>query len=277
METIPQTVIDTIIATETSPLAKEQAAAIVEAWIARFEEEDRKLKIVDVERPWYEWLNENTLAVGVNDLVLEDGFGEWKTVRPPRKKKNGDYYDGEGPDSWAKKLAASIQVSIYARKDTCTNFLVRAAVKSNPPDFWQYNIMVDAEQAARARHAFLVQADMIRAAWNHGGPWRFNDGHKVYGRACLCAGTAELKDDRQLIAADDPGSKAVELALVEFPERDTADLVVLSASAYETSVQCLEAYRRTLLGAKEDSEALDIGTACHTGWAEWYRYLKGGS
>ncbi|HET7150903.1 MAG TPA: hypothetical protein VFI60_05795 [Candidatus Acidoferrum sp.] len=275
MLTIPQQVIDAIIATKTSPLAKEQAAAIVEAWIARFEEEDRKLKIVDVERPWYEWLNENTLAVGVNDLVLEDGFGEWKTIRPPRKKRNGDYYDGEGPDNWAKKLAASIQVSIYARKDTCTNFLVRAAVKSSPPDFWQYNIAVDAEQAMWARHAFIVQADLIRAVRLHSYPWRFKDGHKIYNRACLCAGEINVTQTHTgLISADDPGAEAVKAAIGD--RLIWPGLVVLSASAYETSVQCLEAYRRTLLGAKEDSEALDIGTACHAGWAEWYRYLKSG-
>ena len=35
---IPQQVIDAIIATKTSPLAKEQAAAIVEAWRRRINE-----------------------------------------------------------------------------------------------------------------------------------------------------------------------------------------------------------------------------------------------
>lgn len=278
MTTIPQTVIDAILACDVGALTKEQAAALVEGWIEKFEKADRAFQIVAVEQPWAEWGNDNTLIVGVKDMQAVGFLGEWKTHKAPRRKKDGDYYQGEGPMAWAQEMAASIQLSLYARPDTSTDFLIRAAIKNTPPEFWEFRVTISAESAQLARHCIAVQADIIRAARKHDAPWRFKDNHGVYGRQCPCTQDIVPVEGKpfELISPDDPGAAAVKSALDEHPERNTSELVVLSASAYQSSVQCLEKYRRSLCGEKEDSEALDIGTAFHAGLSGWYKFLKDG-
>lgn len=273
---MPPVIADAIISCKVSGLIKEQAAELVEAWIKRFESTDRTHKIIAVESPWFEWLNKNTLSVGVKDLETESGLGEWKTHKAPRVRKDGAFYEGEGPEAWAKQMAASVQLSLYARKDANTNFLIRAAVKTVPPTFWEYQVTVTAESAQLARHCMVVEADMIRAARRHKAPWRFPDNHGRYGRQCPCGQDFQPPvETGGLIQPDDPGAAAVEDALKEHPERNTPDLVVLSASAYSQSVDCMEAYRRVLFGERETSEALDLGTAFHAGIGAFYRQLKG--
>lgn len=275
--TIPPSVLNAIVEQTASALAKEQAAELVEKWIERFEAQDRTLDIVAVEQPWFEWINRNTLAVGCRDLVLSNGIGEWKTHREPRKKRDGSFWQGEGPKAWEQEMEKSIQLAMYGLggvgDTTGTPFLVRAAIKTSPPDFWQAVIGVPRGRTEMARHSLAIQADMIRAARRHLPPWRFPDEHRFYNRPCIC-GVPNENPAVELINPHDPGAKSVINALTEHPERNTTDLVVLSASSYETSVDCLEAYRRTLTGQSEDSEALDIGSCCHAGWAAWYRYLK---
>lgn len=269
-------IVTALVAQEASGLIKEQAAELIQGWINEFERLDRKLTIVAVEQPWYEWLNENTLAVGVRDLMLENGVGEWKTHRAPRTRKDGQFYEGEGPEAWAAKMCDSIQLALYARTDTPTQVLCRAAIKTSPPSYWQKLITVSPERARLARHALIVQAEIIRAARRCAPPWRFPDAHRPFNRPCTCALEPPNAENGHLMQPSDPGYAAVEEALAtlgDYPQPD--DLVVLSASAYEASVQCMEGYRRTLTGSKgEESEALQLGSCFHAGLAVYYRQLQ---
>ena len=279
MNRMSEDIIAAIVAQHAPGLVKEQAGELIQGWINKFERLDRDLNIVAVEQPWYEWLNDNTLAVGVRDLVLENGVGEWKTHRAPRTRKDGQFYEGEGPEPWAAKMHDSIQLALYARTDAPTEFLCRAAIKTSPPTYWQKLITVSPERAQLARHALIVQAEIIRAARRCAPPWRFPDAHKPFNRPCLCSARDSGKIST-LIQSSDPGAAAVEMALAE---RGTVggkysmpdDLVVLSASAYEASVQCLEGYRRTLgsEGVEEESEALQLGSCFHAGLAVYYQHL----
>lgn len=277
MSEIPEAVVNAIVSQHASPLAKEQAGELVEAWIHRYGEADSTLPVVAVEQPWSKWVDDKTLLVGVNDLVLEyeDGlaYGEWKTHREPRKKKDGNYYVGDSPRDWQEQMMRSIQLAIYARNAGHTDFLIRAAIKSRPPEFWEFAVRVSEDKHKAALHAVQVQADLIRAAREHPAPWRWPDGHKSYGRECVCTAPSTTTPDYRILSNSDPGSQAIEDALCKL-EEVPRDLVVLSSSAYETSVSCMEAYRRSLLdGSEEDSEALDIGSCFHAGVAEWYRTL----
>ena len=275
MNRMSEDIIAAIVAQHAPGLVKEQAGELIQGWINKFERLDRDLNIVAVEQPWYEWLDGNTLAVGVRDLVLENGMGEWKTHRAPRTRKDGQFYEGEGPEPWAAKMHDSIQLALYARTDAPTEFLCRAAIKTSPPTYWQKLITVSPERAQLARHALRVQAEIIRAARRCAPPWRFPDAHKPFNRPCLCSARDSGKIST-LIQSSDPGAAAVDKALAERAfYYDPDDLVVLSASAYEASVQCLEGYRRTLgsEGVEEESEALQLGSCSHAGLAVYYQHL----
>lgn len=279
MNRMSEDIIAAIVAQHAPGLVKEQAGELIQGWINKFERLDRDLHIVAVEQPWYEWLNDNTLAVGVRDLVLENGMGEWKTHRAPRTRKDGQFYEGEGPEPWAAKMHDSIQLALYARTDAPTEFLCRAAIKTSPPTYWQKLITISPERAQLARHALIVQAEIIRAARRCAPPWRFPDAHKPFNRPCLCSARDSGKISTDLIQSSDPGAAAVDAAIAErWPEGEIPspwELVVLSASAYEASVQCLEGYRRTLgsEGVEEDSEALQLGSCFHAGLAVYYQHL----
>lgn len=267
-------IIDAIASCDVSAPAKEQAGVLVQGWMEQFADDAEKLQIVAVEQPWYLWLNFTTLAVGVRDLVTKVGYGEWKTKKEPQRRKDGEYYKGQGPDVWAQELGSSIQLAAYAMQNEGATFLVRAAVKSNPPEYWEAEVAIPAERAALARYSFLNAADQIRALRYRSAPWRF-PGHQVYGRECVCAAPFNEEGAVSKLGSTDPGAKAIELALTEYPERDTSELVVLSASGYEAFVTCPEAYRRSLfVGGEETNEALDTGTAFHAGLAAWYKILK---
>lgn len=274
---LSEDIIAALVAQEAPGLIKEQAGELIQGWISQFEHLDRDLTIVAVEQPWYEWLNENTLAVGVRDLVLENGVGEWKTHRAPRIRKDGQFYEGEGPEPWAAKMHDSIQLALYARPDAPTEFLCRAAIKTSPPTYWQKLITISPERARLARHALIVQAEIIRAARRCAPPWRFPDAHRPFNRSCACAlelpnaGNDHFMEDLQ---SSDPGYEAIDKALIALKKPTPKDLVVLSASAYEASVQCLESYRRTLIGGTgEESEALQLGACFHAGLAVYYQQL----
>ena len=282
MSALSESIITAIISQHAPGLVKEQAGELIQGWINKFERIDRDLHIVAVEQPWYEWLNDNTLAVGVRDLVLENGVGEWKTHRAARIRKDGQFYEGEGPEPWAAKMHDSIQLALYARTDAPTEFLCRAAIKTSPPTYWQKLITISPERAQLARHALIVQAEIIRAARRCAPPWRFPDAHRPFNRPCACAlEPPNVKNShyiysKPLMQHSDPGYAAVEEALAtlgDYPHPD--DLVVLSASAYEASVQCMEGYRRTLLANTEgeESEALQLGSCFHAGLAAYYRNL----
>lgn len=281
MSRMSEDIIAAIVAQHAPGLVKEQAGELIQGWINKFERLDHDLNIVAVEKPWYEWLNGNTLAVGVRDLVLENGVGEWKTHRAPRTRKDGQFYEGEGPEPWAAKMHDSIQLALYARTDAPTEFLCRAAIKTSPPTYWQKLITISPERARLARHALIVQAEIIRAARRCAPPWRFPDAHRPFNRPCVCAlelPDAAITGHSEAIQPSDPGAVAIDAAIAEhWPggETPSPDLIVLSASAYEASVQCMEGYRRTLLtdGGEEESEALQLGSCFHAGLAVYYQHL----
>ena len=65
MNRMSEDIIAAIVAQHAPGLVKEQAGELIQGWINKFERLDRDLRIVAVEQPWYEWLNDNTLAVEI--------------------------------------------------------------------------------------------------------------------------------------------------------------------------------------------------------------------
>lgn len=278
------TIASAIAACKVSTTASEQAGVLVQGWLEQFSVSDAKFAIKAVEQPWYLWLSDKTLAVGVRDLVCDGFIGEWKTKKEPQRRKDGGVYKGQGPEEWAAKLGSSMQLAIYALSEArnrdktgSTSFLVRAAVKSNPPEYWESNVEIPDGRAFQAERSFLQVADQIRALRRHAPPWRFPDGHLVYMRPCPCAQPFDEQSAQRAVGDTDPGQQAIEWALSESPERNTPDLVVLTASGHELFQLCPEAYRRSLYeGGGEEAENLAIGKAFHAGLAEFYRQIKKG-
>ena len=293
-------IVDAISALPVSTSAKEQGAVLVEGWMAQFEADEKwgAPKICAVEQPWYTWLSKNTLAVGVRDLCFTPGddkepfFGEWKTHKEPQRRKDGSYYKGQGPDEWALTIGSSLQLAAYGIQSLRMNptlsavpFLVRAAVKSTPPEFWEAKVDIPALRIAMAVEHFKQVADQIRALRKYDPPWNFSNNHKPFFRDCICSMPFTEPTGMEILSAvlkkgkvgdTDPGQRAIEQALSENPERNTSDLVILTSSGCELFDQCPEAYRRSLYpGGGEENENLAIGTVLHTGLAEWYRQIAG--
>lgn len=268
-------IVDAITSCEVSASAKEQAGVLVQGWMEHFKDDVEKLKIKAVEQPWYLWLDERTLACGVRDLVMDTVIGEWKTRKEPRKTKAGVYYKYEGPEDWLSQISNGIQLAAYSMNTGGGRFLVRAAVKSYPPEFWEAEVVIPAHRAEEAKQSFLLTADKIRASRKYSS-WRFPDGHTIYGRLCVCSEPfdATARELSVGVGDTDPGQHAIDWALDEHPERDTPDLVILTASGHELFTQCPEAYRRSLYaGGGEENENLAIGKAFHKGLACYYEQI----
>ena len=76
----------------------------------------------------------------------------------------------------------------------------------------------------------------------------------------------------------DPGAQAIEAALKEYPSGLASGrnlLVILSASAYGDFAHCAELWRLKSGGwfEKEESDAMNVGTAFHAGCAEFNRSM----
>lgn len=277
-------------------VAREPAARLVDAWVDRCVEEDaRRFKVLDVERPFFMWLDDHTLIVGCNDLIAEDELGvfggEWKTRRAPRVTKAGVFYKGDGPEAWLAEIRGGIQVAIYAAAIQAKyggrgRILVRCVTKADVPEIWPVNpddgqLTFTFAYLGAVRGTLRSRAAQIQAARQAGHlPWQWTGRHckagseyecRAYGACSMLEYPADIGG---LFSPTDPGAKAIAESGADLSD---PELVILSASAYETGTDCLEKYRQTSMGALvEDSLALDVGTAFHAGIAEVYRMVKEG-
>lgn len=294
---------EAILATDASPLARETAAGLVQAYVEQYAESDaQKFHVLDVERPWFMWLEPNTLLVGQKDARLQDSVGhlllELKTKREGRRTKSGDWYKGEGPLDWLEGISNGPQLGIYALHEAeltgaeTIRIMVRCAVKSSPVVLWPENeadgiFLLNRDYLRHLRSALVVKAAQIRAARASGQvPWQWIGYHclRMFGKECqhyqpTCKVHLHPTGRVAAFSETDPGYAAVKGALAErgWDEDRLHDpeLVILSASAYESYSRCMEMGRieQDGLGGREDSEALQTGSCFHAGVAQFYRSL----
>lgn len=287
-----------ILQLDVSPTAKEAGANLTENWI-QSNISDADERILGVELGFVLQLEEKTFAIGVQDLISEDGEGilgsEWKTTKPQSK--------WWGEDKWLESISNGSQVALYAcalsgatyyeeNKSGCRfdvsrpRIRVRAITKSDPPVIWptesEDGILIFSDAALHAaRSAYLLKAATIRTLRQKSElPWQLPGIHcHPFNRECPL-----LEDGcaKQVYATGewrfDPNDPAAKLALPHIPTPlDDPELMILSASSYGTASQCLELYRAQSIGGdgtKEDNQALQIGTVLHAGVAEFYRQIR---
>ena len=297
-----------IIETGGSPLALEAGARLVDDWIRTNHEADMAVRTVAVEMGFVLWADNATLVIGVQDRVAqdeEDLFGcEWKSTKEPSSK----WWNEE---KWLASIVNGPQLATYAlalheaaylervpgqEKPKVHNFfidnpriMVRAAVKSNPTDFWP-------KDAADGMYRFpneklkFVKAGLVNMAASIRAvrrtqrlPWQLTGQQcTAFNKQCSFFESCQSHNHPIGVVGSlfDPHDPAAGLALahVEAERLADPDLVVLSASSYQTAARCKELYRiqATVPGAKDGANdlALATGSAMHGGLAEYYRQIK---
>jgi hypothetical protein len=284
-----------ICATECSPIALEEGAGLVQAWIDAGVLADKK--VIGSECGFVLWLDDLTAIIGVMDLLTDEGGeivgNEFKTSKEASKYWN--------ESKWIDSISAGSQIAIYALglqqgtyyehgtgrtitpSVTAPRVRVRAISKSNPPAIWGAEpdavITFTQKELDVTRDALLVKAASIRAMRKSGRiPWQLR-GHwceNKFRRQCEfyseCS-AGKFPEGWAHFSNDDP---AFEFAFPHLGDKgNDAELVVLGASAYGTVSECVEKYRRTTLGGNiEESLALSIGTVFHSGVSEFYKQIR---
>jgi len=298
-------VIQAIVNCPVGAVAKEEAARLCGAWIDKASTwPDTDLETVGVEVLWHIQLEPKTIIVGVIDKISRDKFGylfsEWKTRRAPKIKKDGTPYLGDTEDDWLAEISQGVQLSTYALGAKKGKFLldeewktleqageprilVRAAVKSTPPQIWPSNpakgtFAFPNGVLQATESALLVMASSLRGAHKlNVTPWMMTGYQcKAYNRVCehyetrckvhLHPPITPVSWQHKDAASPDPGYKVCELLGLDIND---PELVVLSQSAYQTYSRCLEKgrieYGGHVLG--EASYELEVGSCFHAGLA----------
>lgn len=268
-------VVQAMLDTGAGPLVLEAANQLVEAWIAKRVHFARK--VVAVETGFARWLDEHTAIIGVMDLLTEeDGalvVNEHKTTKGTTKFWN------EG--KWIESISSSPQCAIYAlaSQQAAPLVRVRAVTKSDQPEIWGNEpLTFSPERLEAVRQALLNQAAAIRAmrARKH-LPWALPGVHCVNQFRRECEHLADCKAQRYPETAGifDSDNPAAQAALPLLGDRiHDPELVILSASSYNDSLDCLEKYRRNLAGDKASARELEVGSVFHTAVANIYTQLK---
>lgn len=298
---------DAILAVEAGPLAKEDGARLVEAFIEDMPRRpDTAWKTIGVECVWYMQLAPKTIAVGACDRMSQDDngqcwFSEFKSKKPPRIKKDGQPYQGDTEYDWIAEIGAGPQLRIYALAQQLATFvdgdrtfqilapvphiLVRAVNKSTPAVVWP-------TQADGGRFAFpqpyldatktalLNMAEQVRAARRIGSPWAVPSLHCINKYNRLCAFHAEfcgkgIHPNGLQATTDkstDPGWQALKQLNIDLAD---PEVVIVSASSYANWLQCPEQYRLLVenVAQGDESMALETGSCMHAGIASAYREL----
>src|SRR5690349_21267075 len=103
-------VIEAIVGCEIGGPAKEEAARLAEKWLEKLETfPEMGWRVVFAEAPFYIQLEEKTYIVGQMDAGFQDSegmvFGEWKSRRAPKLKKDGTAYAGDDEDGWLADIS----------------------------------------------------------------------------------------------------------------------------------------------------------------------------
>ena len=295
-----------ILGLNVSPIAAETGANLVDHWINQDHPEIHE-DILGVEMGFILWLDDKTVAIGVQDLVTKRSAqvmgNEWKTTTASRWWTE---------DRWLKDLVNGPQLGLYALalnrgtyyeagSSSPVQFLspeptirVRAITKTNPPAFWPRDpddsiFTFDATKLHSVESGFRARAEAIRALRRSGlTPWNlmgshcfaFNKTCQFFDKHCSVGAHPSVLEAQDATSARfDPSDPASHAALIHIPEDrlNDPDLVVLSASSYKTGSNCMEQYRiisGSLADKKESSIDLEIGTVLHAGVGNYYAQLK---
>jgi hypothetical protein len=118
----PKAILDTLIKLDAPATAKETAAPLIEAWAHTYEEEANNQTVLAVEALGFLWLDKLTLLVGMMDKIAEiqNGTGslifgsEWKTMKEPKRNKDGQFSAWWNEDKWLEEISLGPQIGIYA-------------------------------------------------------------------------------------------------------------------------------------------------------------------
>ena len=295
-----------ILDLNVSPLAAETGAALADHWISEDHPEIHE-NILGVEMGFVLWLDDKTVAIGVQDLVTEGDSGpignEWKTSSASKWWTE---------DRWLKDLVNGPQLGLYAlglHRGTYyeagsfapVQFLsptpkirVRAITKTNPPAFWPRDpedstYVFDAAKLRSVEAGFRARAEAIRALRRSAlTPWELMGSHcfafnkvcQFFDKHCSVSHHPSVLEAQDATSARfDPSDPASHAALIHIPEDklNDPDLVVLSASSYKTGSNCMEQYRiisGSLAEKKESSIDLEIGTVLHAAIGQFYSLIR---
>lgn len=243
-------------------------------------------------------------------------FGcEWKSAKEPKKNRDGRDSAWWNEEKWLNEISRGPQLAIYALALNRGTYVendkkqpiqfnlqnprirVRAAVKSNPVRFWPEDpdfasgvYQFPNEALEDIKNGLLAKADTVRCARRSGvTPWQLTGKHcHPFGENYPCPLFADWCSQHKhpgdmlpgnlKYALFDPHDPAAQLALPYISDHDLTDpdLVIFSASLYDTASRCMELYRviSQSLGGKEDSQNLAIGSAMHAGLAAYHRQLR---
>lgn len=272
---------DIIINADAPPRAKEQAAELFDAWRDNYADEDAGMRVIESEVPWFLWVGDDDLLVGVTDLIATDEEGllmcEWKTAKAPTR-----YWT---ESRWLESIEHGPQLAIYAMAQAGATFcwrnrapsplylpnprmLVRAAVKTTPPTFWPRKremgvFPFDRIDTENTLNAIRAMFRAIRANMREPGPWQLT-GHwcERFGHVCefhaQCVKHAAPQFPYAgVLSGTDPGRHALKIALAN--ARDDTNIIVLSQTMYSTAANCLELYRLTQ-GGRSSRAPIEIVT-----------------
>jgi len=280
-------VVQAMLDTGAGPLVLEQANQLVEKWVAERVHFDKK--VVAVETGFALWLDEQSVIIGVMDLLTEENGvvvgNEHKTTKGTTRYWN--------EAAWLESISTSPQCSIYALALRNGDFFepvpelgehpptirVRAVTKSEPPEVWgDEPLEFSFERLMATKNALLNQAASIRAMRRTGAvPWALPGIHctNMFRRECEHLAACKKQQYPAMAGVFDLDNPAAKLVLPKLGDRiNDPDLVILSASSYNDAMQCAELYRRNLTGNKESSRDLDVGSVFHTAVASIYNQLK---
>jgi hypothetical protein len=294
-----------IMATGLPPLALETGANLVDEWAKEFYDEDSQYEIVAVECGFVLELDQNTLAIGVQDVIMRDAKGvfgnEWKNVKEPRKDSRGRDSSWWNEEVWLREISTGSQVGLYAAAIAGADFYdrsgehfsfaneptansrvrVRAAVKSNPVRFWPSEdtgvYSFDSNALQSIRNGFLAKAEQIRCARKAGiVPFQL-PGKQCFpfNRTCsmldkFCSKheppTVLEGEDKQLLFDESDPATVLAVPHIDPDRFDNPNLVVLSASSYDMASQCLELHRIVSGSMSEkDNEESNSVAGMHVG------------
>jgi hypothetical protein len=210
-------IISEIVASGISPVAAEAGAGLVDAWISEKGSQDIQRPVAAVELGFILWLDDLTVAIGVQDAVFQEpaGYlgGEWKSAKEPKKDGRGRETAWWNEDVWRRELGSGPQIGLYALalqratyierktgrqfqfKEPNPRILIRAAVKSNPVRFWPSDptdpetpeiFTFDQSALDSIANGVRAKAAQIRCARRANiQPWQLPGDHCfTFGRTC---------------------------------------------------------------------------------------------
>lgn len=250
---------------------------LVEGWIKRYYDIDRRFTILKVEPELSMFLDPKTLLIGRVDLIAETEagdkfFGEWKSANPRKKSE------------WRLKWRMAAQSLTYGVLTSqvfpdIQKFCVRQAFKTTPPSYDQEWFTFSKPELNFWREQLILIAQEIREyrLRHPNGPWQPNWDHcyrygpnyvcPYYGNGCL---KLEWNNKHGFLP------RVSHLDLERSLNGVSPDLVVLDASRVGEYLNCHERYRKTYEEnlVEPPGESLETGTVLHAGLDDYFTQIQ---